>query len=392
MRKLERNSEEVDKDEVWQGNHIAQMIDTACPGDPATDYALELQKILRDLDYETVIFALNIIPGVRPEDFRPIKSSEFTAPKEDDILLYHFTENSKVNPDYMKFKCHRILVWHGAVPEKFCASFDPPRAAASERMMREVSWLFPVTEAVIADSDASAQQIREIGYKGKIHVITPRVPFERFDPAESSQLPAADAGKTLLLAAGDILPERRIGELINSFAVYHRKYNPDSRLILLGRCAESSPYYLLLRDYEEKLALEPGAVFFAGKLSGRDTLPYFLHAALYLDMSAYEPFSISLIEALFLQLPALCTGNALTRQVLGENALFLPEDPILAAGLMDRVIRDEALKDEIIIKARDRLADFTAASQRETFVRVMQQMIEAGKVSMTKTKKKAGVE
>lgn len=388
VRKLENNTDETAD---WPGYHIVQMVDTACPGDPVTDYALGFQKVLRKVGYETVIFALNILPGMRPEDFRPIKGSEKIRPKKEDILLYHFSQNSKVNPDYVKFDSRRVLVWHGAMPGKFCASYDPMRAASQDRMLREVSWLLPYTEAVIADSDGAARQIREMGFSGPVHVIPQEIPYNRFDPEESGPLPAADADKTLFLAVGDILPERRIGELINCFAVYHETYNRNSRLILPGRCIEASPYYLRLRDYEEQLKMEPGSVFFAGKLSDRDLLPYYLHASAYLDMSEYETFSIPLAAAMFLQLPALCVANDAARQLLGDDALFLPTDPLLAAGLMDRVVRDTSLKNELIIGAKDRLGKFTAAAGRETFVRIMSQMVGEGKVSMTMMKKKAEV-
>jgi glycosyltransferase involved in cell wall biosynthesis len=388
---VHRHEEKRAAQEDWPGNHIAQMLDTACPGDPVTDYALNFQKLLRKQGYETIIFALNIVPGVRPEDFRPIKDSSVKEPREGDILLYHFSANSKVNPDYMRFDCRRVLVWHGEVPGRTVSSFDPSRAAALERTAREVSWLAPYTEAVIADSDSAAEQIRALGFSCPVHVITPMIPFEHFDAERGGELPAADLGKQLFLAVGDILPERRIGDMISCFAAYNKIYNRNSRLMLVGRCDEASPYYLTLRDYEETLSLDPGAVFFAGRLSERDLLPYFLHAAAYLDMSAFETFPLPLAEAMFLKLPVLSCRTPVTSQLLGKDALYLPEaDAALSAGLMDRVIRDTALRGAMIVGAKDRLGAFTWAVQQETFTRVMQDMVGAGSVQMTMMKKKAG--
>ena len=389
MRKLEENTAAQEED--WPGNHIAQMLDTACPGEPVTDYALNFQKLLRRQGYETIIFALNIVPGVRPEDFRPMKDGGMKEPREGDILLYHFTPGSKVNPDYVKYHCRHVLVWHGSVPGNLVSAFDPQRAAYLDRTAREAAWLAPCTEAVIADSESAAQQIRDLGFTCPVHVITPLIPFEQFDAQKSGELPSADAARQLFLAVGDILPERRIGDLISCFAAYNKTYNRNSRLMLVGRCDEASPYYLTLRDYEEKLSLDPGAVFFAGRLSDCDILPYYLHAAAYLDMSRYEEFSMPFAEAAFLKLPILCRRTAFTVQMLGEDALFMPEtDTALAAGLMDRVVQDDTLRNAMIVGAKDRLAGFTWAVQQETFTRVMQDMVSAGTVQMTMMRKKAG--
>ncbi len=388
---VQKHEENTAAQEDWPGNHIAQMLDTACPGDPVTDYALNFQKLLRDLGYETIIFALNIVPGIRPEDFRPMKDSAVKAPREGDILLYHFSANSKVNPDYVRFNCRRVLVWHGEVPGREVFAFDPQRAALLERTAREVSWLAPYTEAVIADSDSAAEQIRALGFSCPVHVITPLIPFEWYDADRSGMLPASDAQKQLFVAAGDILPERRIGEMIGCFAAYNKTYNRNSRLMLIGHCDESGPYYLTLRDYEEKLSLDPGAVFFAGRLSERDMLPYFLHSAAYLDMSEFETFPLPLAQAMFLKLPVLCRRTPATRQLLGEDALYLPEsDMALSAGLMNRVAKDAKLRSAMIIRAKDRLGAFTWAVQQEKFTRVIQDMVGAGPVQMTMMKKKAG--
>ena len=120
-------------------------------------------------------------------------------------------------------------------------------------------------------------------------------------------------------------------------------------------------------------------------------LPYFLHSAAYLDMSEFETFPLPLAQAMFLKLPVLCRRTPATRQLLGEDALYLPEsDMALSAGLMNRVAKDAKLRSAMIIRAKDRLGAFTWAVQQEKLTRVIQDMVGAGPVQMTMMKKKAG--
>lgn len=373
----------------WAGNHICQMIDTGCPGDPASDYALNFQNILRDLNYETAIFTLNIIPGVRPEDFRSMTGADAVTFQPDDILLYHVTPNSKASPDYRRLPCHKVLVWHGSVPADLVKKVDPMRAALAKRTAREVSWLIPGTERVIADSQPAARQIQELGFTCPVTVIPPLIRFKDFDLSQAGTLREADEKRSLFLAVGDIVPERRIGDLIRVFAAYRSRYDSQAKLILAGRVNEMGSYYLSLLEYAEKLGLLPDALLFAGRLAKSELLAYYAHAALYLDMSAYEEFPEPLFGAMFAQTPVLASDSALHDWVLGKDRFVLPAgDPELAAGLMHRVVTDQVLAKSMVIHAKERLADFAPAGQFQTFVSLTGELIEKSGALMTKMKKR----
>ncbi|QOR69779.1 glycosyltransferase [Ruania alkalisoli] len=142
------------------------------------------------------------------------------------------------------------------------------------------------------------------------------------------------------LYIGNLVPRKRVGLLLDSFAQY-RGAHPQAALTVVG----TGPQEEALRRRAEALGLT-GSVRFAGPRDP-DDLPGFLAAAdVLVHVSAYETFGLTPVEAVLAGLPVVVTRCGGPEEVLHEAAAarlatFVPTDPTAAqvagavAGLSD---------------------------------------------------------
>ena len=133
----------------------------------------------------------------------------------------------------------------------------------------------------------------------------------------------------------------------------HRSWtDPDLRLVLLsGRgAADAEVEHAIDRLGVRDRLVRPGRVPDAD----RDALISIADALVF--PSRYEGFGAPLAEAMALGTPVVCGDHPAMREVVGDAALVLPDDPDAWAGALDHV---RAHRREMIAAGRDRAAVFT---------------------------------
>ena len=116
-------------------------------------------------------------------------------------------------------------------------------------------------------------------------------------------------------------------------------------------------YYHRLRRYVG--ALELDNVVFTGHISFPAILAYYHLADLFLCMSEHEGFCVPLVEAMYFGVPILAYDSSAIADTLGGSGVLLSSnDPMEAAMCADRILRDAALRREIVAGQRRRQQDF----------------------------------
>ena len=188
---------------------------------------------------------------------------------------------------------------------------DPAREPAGRfrRIIRTLSYCF--TDAIVFQTtDAKNYFPSFIQKKGCI------IP----NPVSNS-LPAAniDDAEKIVIAAGRFDPQKNFPLLIRSFARLNRDY-PDYKLHIYGKG--------YLENELKKLVLDLGlseSVEFPGFVS--DIASRMSKASLYVSSSDYEGISNSMLEAMAIGIPTICTdcpvGGAREMIKNGENGLLV---------------------------------------------------------------------
>ena len=100
----------------------------------------------------------------------------------------------------------------------------------------------------------------------------------------------------VVVTVGRVVPNKRLDDVIKSFALYQRRHAPEASLVIVGSDVGFEAY----RNALEVLAARIGVsrVFFTGPISSEARDAWYRSADVYLSMSVHEGFCAPLIEAL----------------------------------------------------------------------------------------------
>ncbi|MGI5989740.1 MAG: glycosyltransferase family 4 protein [Lachnospiraceae bacterium] len=356
--------------------HIYQMLPTVRTGDAVSNDAMALEKTLREMGYETMIYAMNLGNGIPSSVARSVEL-ELPVFKPDDILLYHLSTGSILNFRYMEYNCRKVLVYHNITPPEFFAKFDPAAAAFCQRGLKEAAYMGPYTELALADSKFNADELRRFGYTCPIEVLPILIPFEDYEKTPSKKIMDQKGEKTTFLFTGRVAPNKKQEDLILSFYYYKKYYNQNSRLVLAGAFDEGSLYGRELQAYRKSLGLSAEDVIFTGHIRFADILAWYRTADAFVCLSEHEGFCVPLVEAMYFHLPIIAYDSTAVGETLGDGGFLLKDkDPVLVAGVMDKVIRDEGLRSALIEKGQERLRAFDREKITEQFTGIIRGLTE----------------
>ena len=148
--------------------------------------------------------------------------------------------------------------------------------------------------------------------------------------------------------------------------------DPDVRLVLLGGrgAADDEVDAMIDRLDLRRRVVRPGRV----PEADRDGLVSLAEALVF--PSAYEGFGAPVIEAMRLGTPVVCGDHPALREVVGDAALVLPDEPEAWATAIDEVGRR---REQLIAAGSARAARFTPATSAAALVQAYEQA--AGGVS-----------
>ena len=213
----------------------------------------------------------------------------------------------------------------------------------------------------IADSDFNRQDMRRLGFRCPIDVCPIVIPLEDYgrEPDEEVLKQYRGDGVTNLLFVGRIAPNKKQENVIRAFRHYRKYYNPKSRLFLVGSSTGMESYLGRLKKYVKALGIEDGVVF-PGQISFRAILAYYRLADVFVCMSEHEGFCVPVVEAMYFGKPIVALRAAAVPGTLGKAGLLLEDsDPAVAAAAIDRVVRDEKLRDALKTEREKQLKKFS---------------------------------
>jgi len=200
----------------------------------------------------------------------------------------------------------------------------------------------------LGDSSYNVNELLNVGKNNLKWAVLP--PFHHIDrlqllEPEKVVIDRFKDGTTNVLTVGRIAPNKGHLALIDAFYVYHQEYNPDSRLIIVGKMDPGlGSYNNLLRAKVEQLQLENN-VFFTGAVTDSFLKGCYAVADVFVMTSLHEGFCVPLVEAMSMKIPIVAYGTTAIPETVGKVGLVWGEcDPELIAASMDRIMQDESLR------------------------------------------------
>lgn len=353
---------------------IIQLLPSAAFGDAIGNNALAIQHILQQAGYDTAIYARDIDKRLPAHAVYPFEQMPRLG--INDILFYHLSIGSDLNDILPDLGGRLVIQYHNITPAKFFLPYDfnaYSRCAWGRRQLRTMARM---PERCLAVSEFNRRNLLEAGFTCPIDVCPILIPFEDYAKTPSQDvLKRYRDGKTNLIFVGRIAPHKHQEDVIRAFAWYQKHLNPQSRLFLVGD-GDTERYTKRLRDYVALLGTRD--VIFTGKVKFSDILAYYALADVFLCMSEHEGFCVPLVEAMFFHVPIVARAAAAVPDTLGGAGILLPDnDPVRAALVIDRLVRDTQLRQAIISAQDRRLLDFQYPVVRERLLHWLQDFADA---------------
>lgn len=336
---------------------IYQLLATISFGDAVSNDTLALQDIIRGMGYKTAVFAENVdsrMPKGTAKNY-----SRLPRIDKNDIIIYHLSTGSRISRDFDKFKCRKVIIYHNITPPGFFEGYSDASYRICKKGYEEVRALAGKVDYCIAVSEYNKQNLLDMGFTCPIDVLPILIPFGDYDKKPDAAVMSryGGSGAVNILFTGRIAPNKKQEDIIRAFAFYQKYYNPHSRLFLVGSSSGMERYHRRLVSYVNALGVRD--VIFPGHIRFDEILAYYAVSDVFLCQSEHEGFCVPLVEAMKFKIPIVAYDSSAIADTLGGSGILMKEkDPLLTAGVINRLMTDDALRTAVINNEQLRLADF----------------------------------
>jgi glycosyltransferase involved in cell wall biosynthesis len=324
---------------------VHQVLATLGYGDAIGNEALGIQRVLRGAGYESDIFVETADRRLEPltRDYREL----LDACDPNNILLHHFSIGSKASRLAYALPDRMALIYHNITPPEYFVNVHRRLARQCFRGRRELQAYVDRCDLALGDSAFNCRDLESLGFDRT--AVLPVIPdFSHLDRAPNRFVAETfDDDWTNILFVGRVIANKRIDNVIRFFHAYHTRFNPKSRLIIVGVFNAFEQYMAALNHLSAQLGLQH--VHFTGQVSNAELVAYYEVADLFLCASEHEGFCVPLVEAFYKQVPVLAyAATAVPSTMDGAGVLFEDADPWHVAALMDAILSHADVQDAII--------------------------------------------
>jgi glycosyltransferase involved in cell wall biosynthesis len=326
---------------------VHQLLPAAAPHDAITGQAFSWRDLLHGWGYESEIVAEHVQPDMTGAVHRLNRAGKRLLNKGGLILRYAIW--SETVEAALRAKGPVALCYHNITPGDLLRDFNPSIADLCDRGRDELPLFQGRIDTLIADSSFNAADLRDAGL-GEATVI----PLLLELPAE---VPRRDPNREpIVMTVGRIVPNKRLEDVVKSFALYQRHHAPDGSLVVVGSDVGFENYRAAL----DVLIARVGArrVFFTGPITSKARDAWYRRADVYLSMSVHEGFCAPLIEALAHGVPVVARrAGAVPETLAGAGLVLDGVDLPLIAEAIHELASSQSTREALFDAADQRLAN-----------------------------------
>lgn len=341
---------------------INQLASCIAYPDAVSSYVLTLDNIFKKAGFQTNIFATHRHPQ------KPLKNlfspenlyNQTTSP--DTINILHYSIYDQTAEKFLNLRGKKILIYHNITPQHFFRGYNDQLADLCAKGRNFLS-KFQGVDLAIALSDYSRKELINYGIPPKKILVLPYIqePNQFLDTGHSStnipHISKLQLSDQNLLFVGKIAPHKKIEDLIKSFYLYQKYFQPNTHLHIAG---------LLGNDlYEDELRHLISQLEITQKVIFHGKTPNYLLEALYqsadafITMSEHEGFCVPIIEAMSHQLPVIAFESSAIAGTLGSGGVQIPhKDPGLIAEAINSTLNDHSFREQVLEQQANELNRF----------------------------------
>jgi glycosyltransferase involved in cell wall biosynthesis len=306
---------------------------------------LAIQRVLRQQGYQSEIFVESADYRLEPltRDYRELV--DFSHP--DNLLIHHFSLGSKASRTAFALPDRMALIYHNITPPEYFVGVNRRLARQCFVGRRELGAYANRSDLALGDSEFNRQDLEQLGFQRT--AVLPVVPGFSHLERQPNWLVADqfDDAWTNIIFVGRVIANKKIEDLIRFFAAYHSRFNPRSRLIIVGAHSGFERYLAALDDLTARLGLHH--VHLVGHVTDEELVAYYEIADLFLCASEHEGFCVPIVESFYMQVPVLAyAATAVPATMDRAGVLYHDKDPAHVAALMDGIVSNCSLQESIV--------------------------------------------
>ena len=336
---------------------VHQLLAALSYGDAIGNEALAIQRHLRAAGHESDLFAELVHPRVA-HLARPLREYP-TVSSAETVCIYHFSIGSAAGRLIHAAPDRLVVIYHNITPARFFLGFHRHLAGLCYHGRRELETFAARTELGLGDSEFNRRELEEAGFDrtGVLPIVLDLSLYDRRPSPLVRRL--YDDGRTNVLFVGRVIPNKRIDDLIRSFAAFQRWVRPHSRLLLVGDHRGHERYYDRLLELVRELGAKE--VVFTGHVDDQELYAYYRSADVFLCLSEHEGFCVPLQEAMHFGLPVVAYEAGAVRETLHGGGLLLQDkSPELVAEVLGELTQGGPLRRAVLASQERAIAAIRA--------------------------------
>lgn len=156
--------------------------------------------------------------------------------------------------------------------------------------------------------------------------------------------------------AGALHPRKNIVNLLKAFIVFKKRQRSNMKLVIVGRLAWK---YQEVEELRDSMPFKED-VKWVGYMNVDKLAKVIGGAYALVYASLFEGFGIPILEAMQCHVPAIVSNTSSMPEVGGEAALLVdPKDVSAIAGAMEKIYKDESLRNRLIEASKLQVQKFT---------------------------------
>lgn len=336
---------------------VIQMLPTFSKRDAIGNDVINIYRALISLNYDSLVFTNNDLAA--PKDVLYSTQYSYDDFSEDDIVMYHFSIGDRMTDFFANLSSKKILVYHNVTPPVFFENYDAMTERLCRSGLQQVRSLAGKVDFCLADSEWNKDDLQRMGFVCPIYVFPIMLSFEEYRNHSDGNLLLSLKRKkgTKILFVGRVAPNKCQHDLLKTFYCYKRLFDSEASLYIVGGFAEADAYYASLVNYALELGLED--VHFLGGVPFEQLTSFYGAADVFLCQSEHEGFCVPLVESMIFNVPVIAFDACAVKETMGHNTMVLDtKDPYVTAAIIDRVQKDQKLREHIIVNQQKRLKAF----------------------------------
>jgi glycosyltransferase involved in cell wall biosynthesis len=357
---------------------VHQFLPSYATGDAVSGHTVRARQILREMGFESEIFAERSHGADPDASVLPLDAFERRGDQGDTWLLYQHSIGSRLGRFLLDRPERLVVNYHNVTPASFFEPWDLHIAAELALGRRHTAMLAPRAAAGIAVSVYNEQELRDAGFqKTAVAPVLFDVDSLRRDVDETAlaqRMAAKDGGGADIVFVGRVAPHKAQHDLVRAVAAYRKGYDSSARLHLVG-ARSSERYWSALQAFIDDAGLHD-AVTLTGAVSAGELGAYYRSADLFLCLSEHEGFCVPLLEAMANDVPVVGYAAAAVPETLaGAGVLIDGKDAATVAAAMHLVLGDGKRRDALVDAGRRRLAAFAPDVLRRRFEDAIREVV-----------------